>query len=60
MLKMWSLKPNFVTRIHNKNIGSPLKKKKKKLKIDVSIVLIQKGSPNEVWGKGVYGVLVFW
>ena len=25
---MWSLKPNFVTRINNKNIGSKKKKKK--------------------------------
>ena len=24
----------------------------------VSNVLIQKGSPNEVWGKGVYGALL--
>ena len=34
MLTMQSLKPNFVTRINNKNIGS--KKKKKKMCIQCS------------------------
>ena len=56
---MLILKPNFATRTHNKSIGPPSKKKKEeKLKIGVSSVLSQKGSPNEVWGKGTYGVLV--
>ena len=34
------------------------KERKERLKIGVSNILIKKGSPNEVWGKGVYGVLV--